>query len=99
MTVFYCFDVDGTLSTSSGPVPVEKLYQLKKRGNPVIIVSPSSARPMDLGPVPTVDRFIMMREIRTAFPDADAYLYVSNNQDMAQAKEAGFTYVEAANFV
>jgi hypothetical protein len=40
-----CFDVDGTLETSAGPVTVEQLRRLEAAGVAVAIVSPSPARP------------------------------------------------------
>ena len=44
-----CFDVDGTLDTGDGPIPVSVLHELNGMGHKVVIVSPSPLRPKDAG--------------------------------------------------
>ena len=43
MSVLVCFDVDGTLDVTGGPVPLARLYELQSEGVKVAIVSPSGA--------------------------------------------------------
>jgi hypothetical protein len=98
MRVTIAFDVDGTLETSAGPVTVDRLEKLRAAGSNIVIVSPSDARPRGFyerieGP----DRQSNLRLAAYDFP-ADLYLYVSDNNDRAEAEAAGFTYVEHTEF-
>lgn len=96
--VLLAFDVDGTLETSADPVPVSALRDLKDAGCVIVIVSPSNARPEGFtecigGPT----RRDNLEAIAEYYP-CPLKLYVSDNQDRADAKAAGFTYVDAKDF-
>jgi hypothetical protein len=99
------FDVDGTLDTSAGPVPWERVkalhlfLQLTKAGA-CGIVSPSSAWPREVVPayLPGPTRADNLRAFAAAYPLALVRLYVSNNDDIGEAAAAGFAYVDYREF-
>lgn len=100
--VLVAFDVDGTLECGQppGPVPLAQLAELTAAGVGVAIVSPSGARPAG-APYPEFldgDRVVNLRAAAAAF-GVGLWLYVSDNRDQAAAREAGFSYIEAADFV
>jgi hypothetical protein len=96
--VLLCWDVDGTLDCSAGPVPVTRLLDLDElAGCAVVIVSPSAARPSGFAERISDDRAANLRAAAEGFP-ADLRLYISDNQDREAAEAAGFTYVDAADF-
>jgi ribonucleotide monophosphatase NagD (HAD superfamily) len=96
--VLLCFDVDGTLWSSAGPVTEAMVRAYQQKGAQVVIVSPSAARPPGFeeriaGPNRRDNLLAAARD----FP-ADLRLYVSDNGDLAEAEAAGFTYVDRASF-
>jgi hypothetical protein len=100
--ILIAFDVDGTLSTSAGPVPIETLVALYHPGYiEIAVVSPSTAWPKDLlkqfdrsyG-----DRLMGLQLIAQEYKSSMIRLYVSDNKDMAIAEAAGYCYIEAAEF-
>jgi hypothetical protein len=92
--------VDGTLENSNGPIPVERLTILQSQFPyvAVVIVSPSEKRPPGFFTEISGDRQRNLLRVRQMYP-ADVYLYISDNKDQAIAKQAGFSYIEAADFV
>jgi hypothetical protein len=93
-----CFDVDGTLETSAGPVTVEQLRRLEAAGVAVAIVSPSPARPPGFPEfIAGATRHENLAAAVAAFPAA-LRLYVSDNNDQAEAVAAGFIYVDRLEF-
>jgi hypothetical protein len=98
MRVLLAFDVDGTLDSSAGPVPVARLHELAELAAcRVVIVSPSPARPPGFWEVISDDRAGNLRAAAAEFP-ADLRLYVSDNEDRDAAKAAGFSYVDRHDF-
>jgi hypothetical protein len=94
MTVF-CFDVDGTLETSDGPIPIAVLAGLKC-DHYVYLVSPSSARPHGFPIVVSqTSRVESLRQVKKMHPDTpdEEFLYISDNGDQREAQLAGFRYV------
>ena len=104
MKLVVACDVDGTLDTSNGPVPVRRLLELQGYGAHVWIVSPSEKRPAGFREAIDSDRATNLRQVRLAEYAEDAlagtflYLYISDNKDYDAARQTGFTYVEAAQF-
>jgi hypothetical protein len=97
--VLFCFDTDGTLETSAGPVTVATLEHLKQLGGAVVIVSPSLARPPGwLVCVPGPNRRDNLLAAREMFPDRPLRLYVSDNNDQGEAELAGFSYIDRLAF-
>jgi hypothetical protein len=103
--VVIAFDVDGTIETSSGPVTVARLEELQALGVDVWIVSPSGLSPNRRTTKPTIfpesiagDRVINLKSVKSTIR-ADLYFYVSDNKDYDAAKQAGFSYIEAGQFV
>jgi hypothetical protein len=100
MTVF-AFDVDGTLTSSAGPISDAHLIGLQHRGDYVYIVSPSAARPPFF---PVVlpngggDRAANLEAVKAMHPDEDRFIYVSDNGDTAAAEQAGFEYLPHTEF-
>jgi len=105
MTLF-CFDVDGTLDCSNGPITVAMLDLLAQSTSPytVVIVSPSGAY---TGGLPRIannatrkENLIAAREAFTAQHGHSPLvcLYVSDNKDYTEAEAAGFAYIEASEF-
>jgi len=98
-----CFDVDGTLDCSNGPVSVTRLNEWHDdpEGPNVVIVSPSGAY---VGHLPRCSDKPTRRECLNAaarmvgVQDQDLLLYVSDNKDYEEAHAAGFCYIEAAEF-
>lgn len=105
MKLVVACDVDGTLDTSSGPVPVRRLLELQGYGAHVWIVSPSGKRPSSFREAVDGDRAANLRQVRLTEHAEDAlagtflYLYVSDNKDYDAARQTGFSYIEAAQFV
>jgi hypothetical protein len=99
------FDVDGTLDSSQGPVPVLRLTELRGYGFHIWIVSPSSNRPGGFEEAVTGERVANLRQVRIEELSRDplagtfVYLYVSDNKDYDAARQAGFSYIEAGQFV
>ena len=90
-----CFDVDGTLDTGDGPIPVSVLHDLEGRGHTVVIVSPSPLRPRDAGfpEFLSVDRKKNLLDALQAHP-SDRPVYISDNDgDDALSAEVDFEYV------
>lgn len=77
--IVYAFDVDGTLSSSAGPVPLDDLRELVRRGHAVVIVSPSTNCPEEWPRCSDGERTANLREARKQYPDAAQYIYVSDN--------------------
>jgi hypothetical protein len=101
--ILLCFDVDGTLDCSGGPVPVRLLESLHAAGVALFIVSPSGAYQGNLprqSDLPTREANLLAAHDRAAdaFRQAAVRLYVSDNKDYAQASAAGFCYIEASDF-
>lgn len=98
MRVLLAFDVDGTLDSSAGPVPVARLHELAGvPGCAVVIVSPSAARPGGFTEFIADDRAANLAAAAARYP-ADLSLYVSDNEDRDAARQAGFTYVDRGDF-
>lgn len=98
MRVLLAFDVDGTLDSSAGPVPVARLRQLATLpGCVVVLVSPSAARPPHFVEYISDDREANLRAAAERYPSALG-LYVSDNGDREVARSAGFTYVDPSDF-
>src|SRR5260370_22528921 len=103
MRVLICFDVDGTLESSNGPVTVAKMRRLQELGATVVSVSPSGASPnRTMGTdfpehVNGAARSLNLLAAASEFP-SDLLLYVSDNGDMTEAEAAGFTYVDRFQF-
>jgi hypothetical protein len=96
--VTIAFDVDGTLETSAGPVTIQRLGQLRAAGANVVIVSPSEARPRQFNEsLGGATRSANLLAAKREWP-AELYLYVSDNNDRADAEAAGFTYIEHTEF-
>jgi hypothetical protein len=94
MTVF-AFDIDGTLETSAGPIPISVLEGLKC-DHYVYLVSPSAARPKGFPIVlSSSSRVESLRQVKAMHPDTepDDFIYVSDNGDQREAQLAGFRYV------
>jgi hypothetical protein len=89
----YAFDVDGTLETSAGPIRVARLQELVAEGHPVVIVSPSGARPQGYPEFIGGDRGQNLREAANAYPEQDDHAYVSDNGDLAVARDWGWRYI------
>ncbi len=90
-----CFDVDGTLDTGDGPIPVSVLHDLEGMGHEVVIVSPSPLRPKDAGfpEFLSVDRKKNLLDALEAHPD-DRPVYISDNEgDDKLSEEVNFEYV------
>jgi hypothetical protein len=99
LNVLICFDTDGTLETSNGPVKTDRLRELERQGAKVVIVSPSSARPQGfvcINDLPS--RLECLQKASQTFP-SEMKLYVSDNGDMDIAKQAGFIYIDRMLFV
>jgi len=112
MKVVIAFDIDGTVDTSSGPVTVARMKALADSFANVWIVSPSGLSPNRRTTDPTKfkeaingDRVTNLRNVKQAeFENENVeqmtiYLYVSDNKDYDAAKQAGFSYIEASQFV
>lgn len=98
MRVTVCFDVDGTLETSAGPVTVARLDELRQAGASVVVVSPSALRPHGFDErIDGPSRADNLRAAATDWP-ADLLIYVSDNSDQAEAAAAGFCYVDRNDF-
>ncbi len=90
-----CFDVDGTLESGDGPIPVSVLNDLENMGHTVVIVSPSPLRPRDAGfpEFLSVDRKKNLLDAREAYPN-ERPVYISDNDgDDALSAEVNFEYV------
>lgn len=97
--IVIAYDVDGTLWTSNGPITEERFLQLNEN-NLSFIVSPSPAgEGIPVLHVSGPDRLTNLLRVKTISGPADLYLYISDNKDYQIAKDAGFTYIEAAQFV
>jgi hypothetical protein len=100
----YAFDTDGTLETSGGVVKTKTLQKLVDSGHHVVIVSQSPLFPRGgddrpLFPVlGSLDRVVNLRSARAAYPRAQRFVYVSDNQDREVARLAGFEYVQPWDF-
>ncbi len=90
-----CFDVDGTLVSGIGPIPVEELHALEASGHRVVIVSPSPLRP-NPPPFPeylSVDRKKNLLEAQAAHPGQHPVYISDNDGDDHLSAEVGFEYV------
>jgi len=102
--ILVCFDVDGTLDCSAGPVPEALLTALMGVSAGVVVVSPSGA--YRGGHTRIADKpsrrenLLAARELYKSTRGTDPFvrLYVSDNKDYAEAEAAGFCYIEAAEF-
>ena len=99
MPVLVCFDVDGTLDVTAGPVPLQRLYDLQSIGVKVAIVSPSGARLTDFPLFLTSDRDRNLRNARQWAENPPLCIYVSDNMgDRELSEMMGFTYVHPEDF-
>jgi hypothetical protein len=96
MTV-YAFDIDGTLETSAGPIPIAVLEGLRC-DHYVYLVSPSSARPHGFPIVASDSRVENLRKVKRMHPDETEFIYVSDNGDHSEARLAEFKYVWHSEF-
>ncbi len=99
MRVLLCFDVDGTLETSAGPITVARLRELDAiDGCQVVIVSPSGARPQGFAEcINGPSRAANLESAATTY-HSDLLLYISDNNDQAEAQASGFTYIDRMEF-
>jgi hypothetical protein len=100
MRVLLCFDVDGTLDSSAGPVPFARLRELVRLGAEVAIVSPSLNWPVGMLPalVAGPGRLDNLVAAALKYP-AELNLYISDNPgDEEVAKQAGFAFVRPEHF-
>src|SRR6266851_4737483 len=87
MQVVICFDVDGTLETSSGPVKIDRLTQLQATtGFDIWIVSPSSLSPNRRTTNPTHftesikgDRLSNLLAVKQTYAESDTQLDIHEN--------------------
>lgn len=96
-----CFDVDATLVSGGGPIPVERLRELVSEGYTVIIVSASAARPSGFIEVlsSVEKRRGSLEEVKRMYPQQKLFLYVSDNLgDDALCRELGYCYIHPVNF-
>ena len=96
LPLLLCFDVDGTLETSlekPGPVTLAQLRALEQAGIPVIIVSPSPARPPGFHESLVGSRTENLKAAAARFPTVFR-AYVSDNDDYEAAWNAGFSYID-----
>lgn len=100
MNVF-CFDCDGTLTTSKGPIPISLLKQLIADGHYVFIVSPS-ARCANLEIpryTPLLARHLTLNRIKNMI-QADRYIYIGDTQnDSRTALIAGWEFYYPQDFL
>ncbi len=100
--ILVCFDVDGTLDSSGGPVSFAWVKACVQRLDFLaMVVSPSVAWPQGELPASLTggSRADNLRAAAVACePTATLRLYVSDNKDQAEAQAAGFVYIEAADF-
>lgn len=101
--ILIAFDIDGTVETGNPPGPVQwaKVRELMTFSFiHVAIVSPSPFRPKDDTPsyVGGATRATNLKHFAGEHPKVWLRLYVSDNGDLDQAAEAGFTYIDARNF-
>lgn len=94
----YAFDVDGTLETSDGPIWIRQLRMLQGQGHYVYIVSPSMKRPKGFPVVLVGTRAENLAAVKSMHPDEDRFVYLSDNNDQAEAEAAGFEYVDRNDF-
>ena len=95
-----CFDVDGTLEQSEGPIPLQALHDLSAQGHMIVIVSPSPLRPKN-EPVPeflSVDRRKNLRDARQEYPHEQAVYISDNDGDDVLSSEVDFEYVHPVNW-
>jgi hypothetical protein len=105
--ILFAFDIDGTLSTSAGPVKWDKVVMLHRvlaacRGGACGIVSPSAAWPRsDIPahlPMGGGSRRANLEDMAMQYPNATEKVYVSNNNDQAEAAAAQFEYMTELEF-
>ncbi|MCH7786047.1 MAG: hypothetical protein IIC22_00925 [Chloroflexi bacterium] len=95
-----CFDVDGTLEQSEGPIPLQALHDLSAQGHLIVIVSPSPLRPKN-EPFPeflSVDRRKNLRDARQEYPHEQAVYISDNDGDDVLSSEVDFEYVHPVNW-
>jgi hypothetical protein len=104
----YAFDVDETLSIAGGPVTVDQLVELRKRGDLVFICGNwakfvASVNPwihvvngMNIG---APSKHLFLQEIKR-YISAEEYVLVGNEAqgDYLHAQIADWVFVEARNF-
>ena len=110
MNVLLCFDTDGVIQTGKpeGPVETKWLELLQSNGAIVVLVSPSPNCPKGRNNLPLFTQ-IASKSRRENLEDAVKWvqsygfdpilkLYVSDNGDWREAKDAGFTYIASEMF-
>lgn len=104
MSVF-ALDVDGTLDSSNGPIPTQRMVELRERGHTVVVVSESGAFPKTPEGESVFVRVVgkprvnNLQDVMAAYPGQDLYLYISDNPaDDQIAAAAGFSYMHPSHF-
>ena len=100
ISILLCFDCDGTLDCSGGPVKVSRLIELQINGVYIAIVSPSPACASLHFPhvIDGASRKDCLLKAKGKFPAA-LCIYVSDNPgDDAVAAEAGFAFMHPKDF-
>lgn len=103
----FAFDCDGTLEPSAGPVRIAQLEALRDLGAVIVVVSPSPAcsalwlrfRSVQGDPRAADQRLDALLRVRSGFPGAPSYTYVSDNPgDDARAAAARFRFERPEEF-
>ena len=100
INILLCFDCDGTLDCSGGPVRVGRLIELQINNVHVVIVSPSPACASLFFPhvIGGASRKECLLKAKGMIPAA-LYIYVSDNPgDDTVAAEAGFAFIHPKDF-
>lgn len=110
MNVLIAFDTDGVLETGkpAGPVEIRRLEKLQSDGAIIVLVSPSPNCPKGRNNLPLFTQIATKtrrENLEEAAKWAQGYgldpilkLYVSDNGDWREAKDAGFTYIASEMF-
>ena len=100
VSILLCFDCDGTLDCSGGPVKVGRLIEMQMINVYSVIVSPSPACASIpfLHVIDGTSRKDCLLKAKEKFPGA-LCIYVSDNPgDDAVAAEAGFAFMHPKDF-
>ena len=98
-----CFDVDGTLEVSTGPVPLERLRQLKRQGAIIYIVGnygklAQTTTEFEDGNIAGT-KAESLRLLAERHPDALRRIYVADTGgDKIAAESVGYLFIFAGDF-
>jgi len=97
--LIYCFDVDGTLEVSNGPIKLDVLKQLLET-DLVFIVSPSWMKVIEKANIPIFmlgeNRIERLKLVRKKFPH-ETVVYIGDtlgDKEAAKQAEVGFIYAK-----